>query len=142
MFLKIRKAKKGNLKTCAKILLTEFNKQGENWTKKTALARLTELLNDGGPCYCLFHDGKIVGFVFCETFTYEGKRLMISELAVSSEYQGKGFGKRAIEFVEKIAKRNKIKKIILAVNKKQKAAKIYKKLGFKPTGYEFFEKPV
>ena len=141
MVFRIRKAKKSDLKDCAKILFTEFKKQGENWTRKTALARLTELLSDGGPCYCFLLDNKIIGFVFCETFTYiEGKHLMISELAIDSKYQGKGNGAKAMQFIEKIARKIKARKIILAVNARQKAAKIYRKLGFKPTGYEFFEK--
>ncbi|MGB9796820.1 GNAT family N-acetyltransferase [Fervidobacterium riparium] len=55
----------------------------------------------------------------------------ISNIAVSREYRGMGYGKRLMEFAEELAKRNNFKKISLDVeNTNKQAIDLYKKLGY------------
>ena len=143
MLLKIRAAGKKDLKTCARILSEEFNKQGEKWTFKSALAYLTDLFDGGGPCYCLLLGNKIIGFAFCETFVFrEGKHLMIEELAICVDHQDRGYGTKIIKFIERLAKKSKIKKIIVITSTTQRAIKLYKKLGFNETDEKVLEKQI
>ena len=142
MDLKIRMAKETEISECARILLEEFSKQGEPWSLETAKARLSELFkNNPDLCFCLELNEEIVGFSFAERFKYaKGNYLWISELAVSSEQQGKGFGLQALKFMENLAEEQDFDALILAANRDEKAFKIYEKFGFKPTNYEFMEK--
>lgn len=140
--LKIRNAEKQDIQECARILLAEFQKQGEDWTQEASEARLAELFEDNPElCFAFELDGKIIGFAFCEKFNYiKGKYLWMSEFAVSSEYQGKGYGLENLRFMEKVCKERGFDVLYLATNRNENAYKIYQKFGFEPTGYEFMEK--
>jgi len=139
---KIRTAKKIDLTTCAKILTKEFRKQGENWTQDSAEKRLAELIKDNpNLCFCLEIDKKIIGFAFAERFTYiKGEYLWISEFAIEAENQGKGFGVKTLQFMEKLGKEKGFNVLYLAANVNEKAYKTYEKFGFENTNYCFMEK--
>jgi len=143
--MRIRTVTKQDLGACARILAKEFKKQGEPWTVETAKNRLADFLflekHDRALNFVLEQDSKIIGFAFNEIIHYfQGKILWLGELAIDSNFQGKGFGKEALEFIEKAAKKKGLKTIILTTNKKENAFKIYKKLGYKQTNYFFMEK--
>jgi len=74
----------------------------------------------------IFLDKELIGFI-CG-FPREDY-LLISELAIDSKFQDRSFGKRLIEYFEKIAKKNYDK---INVGVQDETIKFYKKLGYKP----------
>jgi ribosomal protein S18 acetylase RimI-like enzyme len=59
------------------------------------------------------------------------KELFLSKLYVTAENRRKGYGRRALEFVEALARDNGLSKITLTVNKNNSdSINAYKKLGF------------
>lgn len=142
MSFNIRPATEKDLSACTKILFKEFRKQGEEWTMDTAKDRLVELMEDNpGLCFCLELDGKIIGFVFAEKFKFiKGNYLWISALAIQAQQQGKGYGLKTLQFMEKLARERGFNVFTLVANIKEKAFKIYEKFGFKNTNYCFMEK--
>ena len=59
------------------------------------------------------------------------KELFLSKLYVNYENRGKGYGRQAIEFIEKIAREKGLSKIALTVNKNNtNSIQAYKKFGF------------
>ncbi|MBN2066910.1 MAG: GNAT family N-acetyltransferase [Candidatus Diapherotrites archaeon] len=135
---------KADLPPCARILIEEFSKQGEQWNKESAAARLSELLDDNpGLCFCLELEGEIIGLLFCEKFSYvKGTYLWLSEFAITSEHQGEGHGLEALKFIDELAKKKGFNVLILAANEKEKAFSFYQKFGFEATNYRFMEKDV
>jgi len=54
---------------------------------------------------------------------------------MKSSERGKGLGKKAIQFIERLAKEKGVRKIALTVNKNNRdAIKAYERLGFKNLG--------
>lgn len=71
-----------------------------------------------GQCFLIKESGLICGYVLLiRFFSFEmgGYVLLLDELYISPEFQGKGIGKKAIAFVKEYAKENDIKKIVLEV---------------------------
>jgi len=138
----IRIATKNDLPACTKILMDEFHKQGEEWTINSAKERLEELMNNNPDlCFCIELNGKIIGFVFAETYKFiKGNYLWISEIAIESHCQGKGYGLKTLHFMEKLAKERRFSVLTLVANTNEKAFKIYEKFGFRKTNYCFMEK--
>ena len=59
------------------------------------------------------------------------KDLFLSKLYITAENRGKGFGRRALEFIETFARDNCLSMITLTVNKNNTGSiNAYKKLGF------------
>ncbi len=142
MAFRIRNAAESDIPVCAAIFSEEFRKQGELWTSETANARMSELFGHSPElCFCLELDGKVIGVMFCETFNHvKGRYLWVAEFAIKAEHQGKGFGLKALRFIEKVAKAKKIAVLYLAASLKEKPIKMYEKFGFKRTNWLFMEK--
>lgn len=62
------------------------------------------------------------------------------DFVIDLRHQGKGFGLKALNFIEELAKEKGFKALVLDTNKKRKAIKIYKKFGFKKTDYVLLDK--
>ncbi|RLI98647.1 MAG: hypothetical protein DRO99_00210 [Candidatus Aenigmatarchaeota archaeon] len=142
MAFRIRAAEEKDMDDCASIVCDEFNKLGEGFTKGTAMGRVRELF-DMGPdiCFCLEEDGRVIGLLFCERFKYaKGQYMWISEFAIREGYRGKGYGGKALEFIQKAAKDKGIDVLSLFTDVKGDAVKIYGKYGFKMTDYVMMEK--
>ena len=61
----------------------------------------------------------------------EENHLFLSKLYISSAERGKGYGRKAIEFLEKLAREKDVRKILLTVNRNNSGTvEMYKKLGF------------
>ena len=142
MAFKIRQAKKEDLAVCAKIIMKEFNKQGEGFSEKTSFGRVKDLFNlNSDYCFCMELNGEIIGLVFCNKFIYaKGDYLWIEEFAVKEGFQGKGFGQRALSYIEDIAKKKGVNVIGLAAKVKERAISLYERSGFKRNGYINMEK--
>jgi len=136
--LKICEVKRKEFKECAQIIFEEFNKQGDKFTKKTALQRIKGHYQKG-LFFCAKADNKIAGLILASKGYYaEGPYIWVNEFVVKEEFQGCGIGKKLMQKIEREAKKKKIKWIYL--NTKMLNIKFYKKLGFKDTGYVCVEK--
>ncbi len=61
-----------------------------------------------------------------------GNVLLLDELYIDSNFQGKGIGKKAMEFIKQFAQENNYKKIVLEVEPhNQRAIQLYEKEKFK-----------
>lgn len=140
--MKIRKAKKRDLKKVAEIFRTEFNKEpyNGNWSKEKAFKKIREY-NKRSLISIAEISNKIVGFIIYSKYLWsDGFRAEVKEIVISSKFQGKGIGTKLMLYVEDFYKKRGIKKILLMTHKKSKAFKIYKKGGFKETNLIEMEK--
>ena len=144
MAFEIVQATTSDLDSCARILFEEFSKCDSGWTLPKAqeiIKDIFELHKD--LSFCLKLDGKIIGILFCRSYSYiEGNYISLIEFAVSSEFQGKGFGLKALEFLESYAKEKGFNVLALQTHAKRQAINLYKKFGFKETGWVCLEKKI
>ncbi|MBD3354890.1 GNAT family N-acetyltransferase [Candidatus Woesearchaeota archaeon] len=133
--MKIRKTKKKDLKRIAEIFRTEYGKSpyNERWDKNTAMKKIKEYFKH----YIVFsaeEKKEIVGFLMGSVEIWDdGKHGFIEEIVVSSEFQGKGYGKILVKYFEDFLKKKEAKRLDLFSHVKSKAFKFYKKIGFKKT---------
>ena len=131
--MKIRKAKKGDFKAIAKILKEESAKKpyNEKYTIQKSLEEIKEFSEDELFVYEI--DKEIIGFIASYVTKDEKTKAYIRELWLKPNFQGKGFGKLFVKFIEAKYKKKGIKKIRLVSHKKSKAFGFYKKLNYKDT---------
>lgn len=130
--MRIRKANKGNLKEIGKLMKKEFAKLPFN--ERASLNAVLKSLN----FYCKLGriyvavEQKIVGVVVFKKEQYwEGSVIIIEDLAVDEKFKKQGIGKNLVDYVESLAKKEKIKSICFKTHKKSKAVKFYQKYGYK-----------
>ena len=142
MVFEIRNLTKADLPVCAKLLLQEFNRIGEHWTPAMAKSRIFEVFERNPTlCFGLVLDEKIIGMLLGKPFTKQNSKcLYLMNFAIDLKHQGKGFGLKALFFIEKFAKEKGFKALMLDRNKNKNAIKIYKKFGFEKTDYVLMEK--
>lgn len=130
MSVKIRRAKKEDLKKIAELFLIETSKKPyvQGWTRITSLEKIKELFKS--EIIFVLEIEEIVGFITIVP-NKKKKEIYVDELWISKEYQGKGFGKMLMNFVEKTFKNKGMKKITLMANQEAGAVKFYKKLNYK-----------
>ena len=79
--------------------------------------------------FLIFKDDNPVGFLGYENH-YDESTTKLHRLYLLPETQGKGVGKDALNFIKKKVSESGDRKIILAVNKNNKARKVYESQGF------------
>jgi ribosomal protein S18 acetylase RimI-like enzyme len=86
-----------------------------------------------GIIYFLIRSGEeFIGYIAVQP---KGDELFLSKIYVVSARRGRGHGKKAIQFVESLAKERKLGKIVLTVNKNNsKSIRAYEKMGFTIAG--------
>jgi aminoglycoside 6'-N-acetyltransferase I len=130
--MKIRKATLRDLKGIGELMKTEFNKPPyeDGWTDSSVRRTVRNYLRIGYGFVAI--EGKeIVGAVIVKNDYYaKGLSLVIEELIVKSECQGKGIGSKLVKEIEKIAKKKKAHTVYLYTSKKSRAFKFYKRLGY------------
>ncbi len=90
---------------------------------------IQEQIQEGKTYFIIRYGTSEVGYLSC--YEREGS-LFLSKLYVSSQYRGKGIGKKAMQFVEQQAKELGCVRIALTVNKNNlNSIQAYKKMGFK-----------
>jgi len=132
--MKIRKAKKEDLKEISEIHLIETAKKPylQKWNKYTTFKKIKELF-EKGEIYIIKEVEKIIGYIAINSsIGSRGKKIYIDELWLREEYQGKGYGRVLINFIEKYSKNKGAKVIWLISDNKSKAFGFYNKLKFKP----------
>jgi len=75
-------------------------------------------------------DAEYIGFVSYEVGYKEYSTTKIHKIYVLPSIQGKGIGRFMIDAVEKIARKNNSRNLILNVNRFNKALEFYKRIGF------------
>ncbi|MBM3309352.1 MAG: GNAT family N-acetyltransferase [Candidatus Altiarchaeales archaeon] len=86
---------------------------------------------------CIMADGNIAGSLSIRFGRKDSKQAHLAEfgLCIAREYWGRGLGGKAIDFIIKQARKNKIKRVDFEVVKdNKKAIKLYEKKGFKKEG--------
>ena len=133
----IRKVKSGDLKAISGIFRAEYGKPpyNEKWSEKSALKKIREYYK-GNLIFVMEIGNEVVGFIIGRLDTWDdGARGFISELAVSSKFQGKGCGTALIRHFEDFARKKGSRKISLFSSGKSRAFRLYKKLGFRKEDY-------
>ena len=129
---------KKDFNECAKLITQEFNKQGDEFTLKTAKNRIENVF-DKRFAFCALENKKIVGMIIANHFLYaKGNYVWIDELVVAKEHQGKGIGTTLLKKVEESATKNKID--VIAFNSRPQNFDFYQKFGYNKTDYVMFEK--
>tara|TARA_Y100000310_G_scaffold332313_1_gene407651 strand:- start:57 stop:485 length:429 start_codon:yes stop_codon:yes gene_type:complete len=128
--VKIRKARKEDLKEISEIFRRESNKKPyfQGWTKRTALSNVSKSLKEE-DVHVVMINGEIIGFITISL--NEKKDVYIGELWLKSKYQRKGIGRLLMEFIEEKYRKKGSKLIKLTAKKKAYAVKFYKKLNYK-----------
>jgi ribosomal protein S18 acetylase RimI-like enzyme len=93
---------------------------------------IAEQIRTGLLYFLIGEDGEFIGYIAVQP---RGDELFLSKIYVKSSHRGKGHGKKAIKFIEELAKEKGLRKIVLTVNKNNIIAiRTYEKAGFKNLG--------
>ena len=93
---------------------------------------ITEQIENGFLYFLLKNNENPVGYI---AVIAEDKQLFLSKLYITLAERSKGYGRKAIEFLEQLAIEKKLSKISLTVNRNNSATiSCYKKLGFENRG--------
>lgn len=93
---------------------------------------ISEQIRAGLLYFLIEEDREFIGYMAVQP---RGDDLFLSKIYVKSSRRGKGYGKKAIQFVERLAKEKGSRKIVLTVNKNNiDAIRVYEKIGFKNLG--------
>ncbi|MFQ5531754.1 MAG: GNAT family N-acetyltransferase [Candidatus Nanoarchaeia archaeon] len=141
--MKIRKATKKDVMGIVELYWLEFRKvpYNERDSKREILRKIVNYFK-GNVIFVLEIGGKVEGFIIGQVFpSDEVKSGFIDEIVISSNFQGKGFGKKLIEEIDKYFMKNGARIVELLSHRRSKAFKIYKKMGFKEEkGYAYMRK--
>jgi ribosomal protein S18 acetylase RimI-like enzyme len=97
----------------------------EKFQSKHAIA---EQIRDGFQYFIIRNHNMYAGYFAVQL---KGSRLFLSKFYILSAHRGKGLGRRAMAFIEKLAIEKTASMITLTVNRYNSAAiEVYKKLGF------------
>lgn len=92
---------------------------------------LKDSVANKGHHFILAKEGEgILGFASFEHHYNQKQQTKIHKIYILPQTQGKGIGKKLIDFVEKVAKENDSTALSLNVNRFNKALHFYQKLGF------------
>ena len=98
--------------------------------KFQSAAAIRDQIENQGFLYYLFEDEKERYIGYCAVVPRPDE-LFLSKLYFNAENRRRGFGRRALEFIESIARDKRLSKITLTVNKNNTGPiNAYKKLGF------------
>jgi len=97
------------------------------WTYDLFFSELTR--NRYARYFVLEKDNEVVGYL---GLWHKGNSFHITNIAITEKLRRKGYGRKLLKFVEKIAATHKIKKISLEVGSSNRIAQdMYKKYGYK-----------
>jgi ribosomal protein S18 acetylase RimI-like enzyme len=138
--MKIRKAKKEDLKEVAKIMMVESAKKpyNEKYTIKSAVKESKEFFKN--EIYVAVNEKEVIGFIASHVISSDKKKGYIDELWLKVAYQGEGAGKMLVKSVEENYKKNGVSGIRLSTIKKAKAYGFYNKLKYKDAALVYMEK--
>jgi RimJ/RimL family protein N-acetyltransferase len=93
---------------------------------------VSEQLRSGCRYFLIEEDGRFIGYAAVQP---KGDELFLSKIYLKSSMRRKGYGGKAVQFIETLAKASGVRKITLTVNKNNTGSiKAYEKMGFKNVG--------
>ncbi len=93
---------------------------------------ISEQIKSGSLYFLIEKDNHFIGYIGVRQ---KDDELFLSKIYIKSSKRGGGYGKKAIEFTEQLAREKGLKKIVLTVNKKNiNTIRAYEKMGFKNLG--------
>lgn len=100
--------------------------------KFQSLEAIDEQIRNGYLYFLSEHDNELMGYM---SMNINEKELFLSKFYVASPQRGKGYGREMITFIEDMAKKKKLNKIVLTVNRNNTdSIKMYEKVGFINSG--------
>ena len=130
--MKIRKARKGDLRKVDEIFRVEYAKKpyNEKWNRKISFAKIKNYFKNNF-FFILEENKDIIGFAIGHIVLWDrGKVGYIDEVVVMEKFQGKGYGKFLIDHIENQFKIKGAIDVDLMTHQKSKAFKVYKKRGY------------
>jgi aminoglycoside 6'-N-acetyltransferase I len=123
-----------NLEQCIELYIKVFNNQpwNESWSYETAKERLTDILHTPKfTGFLLKNNETPIGFIAGNSKkTYQGITFYVAELCISNEIQGKGYGSKLLQFLEKELLKKNVKSIYLLTSNGGFAENFYRKNGY------------
>ncbi|WP_461614961.1 GNAT family N-acetyltransferase [Clostridium sp. Marseille-QA1073] len=131
--IRLEKISKDNYRECLRLQVAEYQTKFVTPNSKS-LAKAYVYYDDAIPL-AVYYEDLMVGFILLRHYDEE-KSYLIDQFMIDARYQGKGYGKQAMELViEQIKSERKYPKIILCYIDGDEAAKrLYSGLGFYHTG--------
>lgn len=129
--MKILRAKKENFLEIAKILREESVRKPyqEKYTPASALREIEKLAKN--ELYACVVNEQVVGFIAARIMPDNREKAYIEELWLKKNFQGKGYGKALMQYIEDIYKKKGVKYLRLVAHKKAAAFTFYNKVKFK-----------
>ncbi len=88
-----------------------------------------------GSAYLVRCDGATAGYLFltsCFSVEFHGEFMLLDELYLRPAFRGKGLGRLAVEFAERVCRERGVKTLRLEVGHENAAAQsLYESMGFK-----------
>lgn len=132
--MEIRELTRDNLQSCAELITIAYNGRPWNyqWTPGKALKYLTELFDSSRFAgFCIYNNNEIVACMFAHLKTWWiNDLLMIDELFVSPDHQGKGYGQALMDYAQEFCLKNGINSINLTTHKYMPSVSFYEKNKF------------
>jgi len=93
---------------------------------------ISEQIQRGFLYFLIEEDNQFIGYIGVQQ---KGNELFLSKIYIKSSHRGRGYGKKTIQFTEKLAKEKGARKIVLTVNKNNmNTIRAYERMGFKNLG--------
>lgn len=99
-------------------------------TKMYDLETLKQQKQVGHSFFVAFQGDQAVGFVAVQPKHPSSEQLKIHKLYIHPSFQGRGVGRILFSKALEIAQDNQLQRIVLNVNKRNKAVDFYKRIGF------------
>jgi ribosomal protein S18 acetylase RimI-like enzyme len=140
--MKIRRAKKEDLKEVMEILMKESVKKpyNEKFTPGSAKKDVLEFFKS--DLYIITSENKIIGFMASHIINSDKKKAYIDELWIRHNHQGKGAGKMLVKFIEEKYRKRDVSCMRLTTKKKARAYGFYNKLKYKDADLVYMEKKI
>lgn len=128
---------KENIPTIVNLMVDFYAIDGYPINKQNTTNLFFEFVNkpDVGKCFVIKYNDEICGYIILiQFFSFEigGYVLLLDELYIDNNFQGKGIGKKAMKFIKQFAQENNYKKIVLEVEPhNQRAIQLYQKENFR-----------
>ncbi|MDR2563303.1 MAG: GNAT family N-acetyltransferase [Prevotellaceae bacterium] len=90
----------------------------------------------GNSSYYILYDDEPVGYL---SLMINGDTLVIQKIYIMPEAQSKGYGRFLLEETENFARKHKLQKLWLVVNRRNKARHFYERMGFSIVGERDFD---
>jgi len=134
--IKFELLKTETIPTIVNLMVDFYAIDGYPINKEITIKLFSEFVNkpEAGKCFVITYNNEICGYtILIQFFSFEmsGNVLLLDELYIDSNYQGKRIGKKAMEFIKQFAQENNYKKIVLEVEPHNlRAIQLYEKEQF------------